>query len=104
MGKASSPACCSASGYVTGGMYVQRTYKMCLSEPNMWHLLQLVCLLILALVFFGCVTWGRLLKLSESHFPHLLNEVIVINAKDNARSHSKLSLDGLSLQCCKALN
>lgn len=42
-------------------------------------------------VIFGCVTWGRLLKLSESHFPHLLNEVIVINAKDNA-SH-KLSLD-----------
>ena len=31
--------------------------------------------------------------LSESHFPHLLNEVIIINAKDNARSHSKLSLD-----------
>lgn len=76
-----------------GNVCTENLLGMCLSVPNMWHLLQLVCLLILALLFFGCVTWGRLLKLSESHFPHLLNEVIVINAKDNARSHSKLSLD-----------
>ena len=94
-GKTTSPAYCSASGRVTVGEAVctENLLGMCLSVPNMWHLLQLVCLLILALSLFGCVAWGRLLKLSESHFPHLLNEVIIVNAKDNARSRSRLSLD-----------
>lgn len=89
-----SPAYCSAPGHVMGGnVCTENSLGLCLTMSNTWSLLQSVRLLILALSFFGCVTLGRLLNLSESHFPHLLNEVIIINARGGARSHRKLSLN-----------
>ena len=44
-----------------------------------------------ASVALGCVTLDKLHNLSESHFPHLLDEVNILNAKGGAGSHCRHS-------------
>lgn len=43
-------------------------------------------------MILGCVTSGKSLNLSESHFHHLANEVDIIKAKGGARSDAFCSV------------